>query len=48
MGEIRNQRNIVEARPEGRRTRGKPRKTYLDGLEEATKGAGVTIEADCK
>ena len=28
------QRPLTEARPEGRRTRGRPRKTYMDGIED--------------
>jgi hypothetical protein len=36
-------RQIMEARPEGRRTRAKPRKIYIDEIEEtANNGTEVT------
>jgi hypothetical protein len=34
MGEDRKPKQFLEARPEGRRPRGRPRKSYEDGIEE--------------
>ena len=33
----------MEARPEGRRTRGRPIKNYIDGIEERARNKGTEV-----
>jgi hypothetical protein len=43
MGEERKPKQFLEARPEGRSPRGKPRKSYEDGIEETGRRKGKRL-----
>jgi hypothetical protein len=43
MGEERKPKQFLEARPEGRRPRGIPRKSYEDGIEEIWRRMGKSL-----
>ena len=43
MGKDRRPRQIMLARPEGKRTRGKPRKAYMNGIEEIARKNGMRV-----
>jgi hypothetical protein len=44
MAENRQPRQILEARIEGKRQRGRPRKLWMDDIKEATGRRGKTIQ----
>jgi hypothetical protein len=44
MAEDRNPRQILEARVEGKRGRGRPRKVWMDDIKEAAGRRGNTIQ----
>jgi hypothetical protein len=43
MGEDRKPKHFLEARPEGRRPRGRLRKSYEDGIEEIGRRKGKSL-----
>jgi hypothetical protein len=48
MGEDRKPKQFLEARPEGRRPRGRPRKSHEDGIEEFGRRKGKILrDEDC-
>jgi hypothetical protein len=43
MGEQRKPKQFLEATPEGRRPRGRPRNSYEDGIEETWRRKGKSL-----
>ena len=48
MEQDRNPKKMYEYKPKGKRTRGRPKRRWIDGLEEDLKAAGASIHGQTK